>query len=410
MKNTPQLRFKEFKEAWVKQSMESFADFKSGFAFPSGQMTRDTGKYQVIKMSNVYQNELRLDRNPSFINELDNKNQDVLLKKGDVIITLTGTVGKTDFGYSIVIDENDKYLLNQRLILLRPKKDKSCSTFLRQLVLTEQFLYYFFGEAKGGTGNQSNVGIDDVKNINQSIPTLPEQQKIAAFLTAVDEKLQALQQKKILLEQYKKGLMQKIFSQELRFKDEKGKKFPDWEVKKLGEVLVKFEQKSEFSNQYPILTSARTGLYFQKDYFADHEVASKDNTGYNVVPRNYFTYRHMSDDLTFKFNINNLCDFGIVSTLYPVFTTKGVNDEFLKLLLNEGPEFRNFAIMQKQGGSRTYMYFGTLCKLEVKIPCLDEQNKITNFLLDFELKINSTQTQIDQFQTWKKGLLQQMFV
>ena len=163
--NAPALRFSEFTEGWVMKKLGEVVEFKAGYAFKSEDMLSEKSTYQLLKMSNVYQSELRLDRNPSYWKVIDAKQKEFLLKKGDSILTLTGTVGKRDYGYSVSIKEDDKYLLNQRLVLLREKKGKSINGFISHILANERFLFYFFGEAKGGTGNQTNVGTEDVKNI-----------------------------------------------------------------------------------------------------------------------------------------------------------------------------------------------------------------------------------------------------
>ena len=241
MKNddAPVLRFPNFDKEWELTKLEDKFDFLSGFAFSSSKMQQDNGHYQLIKMSNVYKNELRLDRNPSYWDYLEEKQEKFLLDEGDIVLTLTGTVGKTDYGYSVRIPESGKYILNQRLVAIKPKKNISYSYFADSLLKTQRFYYYFFNESKGGTGNQSNVGIEDLRAIKLRTPSLPEQTKIADFLTSVDKHITLLQKKKESLEQYKKGIMQKIFSQQLRFKNENGNDFPDWEEKKLG-ILVLF--------------------------------------------------------------------------------------------------------------------------------------------------------------------------
>ena len=181
----------------------------------------------------------------------------------------------------------------------------------------------------------------------------------------------------------------------------------EWEKVRLGDYLVKHKEVSEYNNQYPVLTSSRRGIFLQSDYYKQ-EVASEDNTGYNVVPKGYFTYRHMSDDNIFRFNINTIVEKGIVSTLYPVFTTRGICDDFLLVLLNNGREFSRFAILQKQGGSRTYIYFDKLQELKIWFPSISEQEKIAEILAGQDRVIALKEKLLAEKQKQKKYLMQQL--
>ena len=181
----------------------------------------------------------------------------------------------------------------------------------------------------------------------------------------------------------------------------------EWEKVRLGDYLVKHKEVNEYNNQYPVLTSSRRGIFLQSDYYKQ-EVASEDNTGYNVVPKGYFTYRHMSDDNIFRFNINTIVEKGIVSTLYPVFTTRGICDDFLLVLLNNGREFSRFAILQKQGGSRTYIYFDKLQELKIWLPSISEQEKIAEILAGQDRVIALKEKLLAEKQKQKKYLMQQL--
>ena len=151
----------------------------------------------------------------------------------------------------------------------------------------------------------------------------------------------------------------------------------------MGDCIVEYNEVTTINNQYPALTSSRKGIFLQIDYFSGKQVASDDNTGYNIVPYGYFTYRHMSDDEIFYFNINDIVENGIVSTLYPVFTTNNkLDSRYLQYQLNNGYEFAKFALLQKQGGSRTYMYLNKLKKLYLTVPSnIEEQKMISKYLM-----------------------------
>ena len=184
-----------------------------------------------------------------------------------------------------------------------------------------------------------------------------------------------------------------------------------WEQRKLGDNIIEYTETTTKNNQYPPLTSSRKGIFLQTEYFAGNQIASDDNTGYNIVPYGYFTYRHMSDDEIFHFNINDIVENGIVSTLYPVFTTdENLDSRYLQYQLNYGYEFAKFAILQKQGGSRTYMYLNKLKQLYLTMPkSVEEQNAISAFFMSLDNLITLHQRKYDKLTNVKKSMLEKMF-
>ena len=181
----------------------------------------------------------------------------------------------------------------------------------------------------------------------------------------------------------------------------------EWKREQLNKYIIEHSEKTTSNNQYPVLTSSRRGLFLQADYY-NKAIASEDNTGYNVVPYGFFTFRHMSDDEIFRFNINTIVPKGIVSTLYPVFTTKNIDDRYLLELLNNGNEFSRFVRTQKQGGSRTYIYFSKLQKLKVTIPPLSEQNAIAEILITQDTLISTAQRLLAAKKQQKRWLMQNL--
>ncbi|MFA0032398.1 restriction endonuclease subunit S [Vibrio sp. 10N.261.49.A12] len=244
------------------------------------------------------------------------------------------------------------------------------------------------------------------------VPPLQEQRKIAKILSTWDKAIATTEKLIEASKQQKKSLMQQLLTGKKRLVNpETGKAFEgEWEEVKVNALITKHSEKTVENKQYPVLTSSRKGIFFQSDYYNDRDVASEDTTGYNVVPRDYFTYRHMSDDLVFKFNRNTICDKGIVSTLYPVFSAKEevVVPYLLQAILNEGSAFKRFSLSQKQGGSRTYMYLSKLNELTIQIPSITEQQKIASVLTAADQEIEVLEAKLAHFKQEKKALMQQL--
>ena len=264
----------------------------------------------------------------------------------------------------------------------------------------------------GQPGSQVNLNSSIVKKTNIGLPDNVEQKAIVHLLKLIDNCITLQQRKLELLKASKKAVLQNIFTDTKRVPTIRFNTFSEnWNQKRLKPFLIKYNKKTTVNNQYPVLTSSRQGLFFQKDYYDVNQIASKNNIGYNIVPRNYFTYRHMSDDLIFHFNINTICDYGIVSTLYPVFTTTSeIDSQWLLYYLNHSVDIKKYALLQKQGGSRTYMYFSKLESLKAHIPALAEQKKISSLIFKIDEQIYFQQKKLKYLQKSKRFLLQNMFI
>jgi type I restriction enzyme S subunit len=263
-----------------------------------------------------------------------------------------------------------------------------------------------------GSGQPLITG-GQLKSFEIYLPNFSEQQKIATFLTSVDEKLQALKKKKSLLEQYKKGVMQKIFSQELRFKDENGNDFPEWEEKSLGEVAEKRIVKNKDNNINLVFTnSAQQGIVNQRDYF-DKDIANQNNlTGYYIVEKDDFVYNPRISNYAPVGPISrNHLDTGIMSPLYSVFRFKMGNLDFIEMFFNSTIWYEHMENISNYGARDDRMSFSSsdFYKMPVPFPSIEEQTLIANFLSVIDDKINHCGEQIAKMEVWKKGLLQGMF-
>ncbi len=182
----------------------------------------------------------------------------------------------------------------------------------------------------------------------------------------------------------------------------------NWDVKKLGHYIKEYKELSNDIQTFPVYSSTRKGLMRQSEYYEQKE-ASETNMGYRIVPCNYVTYRHMSDDDIFHFNINNTGSKILVSSEYPVFNlTNEAALGFLIPILNYSVYFRYFCRTQKQGGTRTRLYFKNLSQYHIPFPPLPEQQEIAAILTTQDRVIELKQQLLAQKQQQKKYLMQQL--
>lgn len=373
-KNVPALRFPEFNEDWEEKFLSDIIKFENGKAHEND--IDENGKYIVVNSKFI--------SSEGNVKKFSNK-QLLPLFKNDLVMVMSDVPKGKALAKCFYIDKDNLYTLNQRICALRPNGNNNKFLFY---VLNRNDYFLAFDSGVG----QTNLKKDEVLSCPITLPpTGEEQQKIAAFLTSVDEKIQQLARKKDLLEQYKKGVMQQIFSQEIRFKDDNGDDFADWEEKKLNEVcrlLYGKDQKqiADAGGKYPIL-----------------------GTGGLMGKTNSFLYDKPSVLIGRKGTIDKPryieAPFWTVDTL---FYTEIFNNTVPKWLFYRF-QIINWYLYNEASGVPS-LSASTISKIKIHLPCVEEQKKIANFLSSIDDKINLVNQQLEKTQTFKKGLLQQMFV
>ncbi len=394
IQNTPQLRFPGFEGEWENYSLKKIiVDLNSGISVNSDDIPiQNDSEVGILKTSCVANGIFRESENKKVVeNEVSRAKLNPT--KNEIIISrmntpqLVGESGYIDRDYPslFIPDRLWQTIVNQELCVSR---------WLSYFLITEKVRDNLKSIATGTSGTMKNISKPNFLSINVSFPTLPEQQKIASFLSAVDEKIQQLSRKKELLEQYKKGVMQQFFSGKLRFKDENGEDYADWEEKKLGDLAKITTGKLDANamvqdGEYRFYTCAKD--YFRIDKFAfDTEALLISGNGANVGYIHYYKGK-----------------FNAYQRTYVLDRIKE-NIIYLKFYLDNFLYERIYT--EKKEGNTPYIVMSTLSEMEILMPSLSEQQKIASFLSSIDAKIESTSRQINQMQSFKKGLLQQLFV
>lgn len=286
--------------------------------------------------------------------------------------------------------------------------------FISELLSRPEFIAKMVRYRQGVVYGQWRIHERHFLCIEQDIPSLPEQQKIASFLSSVDKKIDLLRQKKDALELYKKGLMQKIFSQEIRFKQGDGSDFPDWEEVALNEIAKRSTEKNKDLELTLVLTnSAIQGVVIQTEYF-DKSIANEANiSGYYKIRKYDFVYNpRISSSAPVGPISQNLKEDGVMSPLYTIFKVEVQYQVFLSVYFKSSVWYDYMRSVANQGARHDRMNITTsdFMALPIDLPCAEERKKIADFLSALEAKIQKTSSQIEQMETFKKGLLQQMFV
>ncbi|SHI60960.1 type I restriction enzyme, S subunit [Mesonia phycicola] len=389
----PKLRFSEFEGEWEKIKLEKICKFFSGGTPTSSNKNFYTGSIPFIGSGNIFDSKV-----DKYINEDALKSSSAkLVEEGDILYALYGA-NSGDVSISKIAGA-----INQAILCIRTEENKN-------------FLYQRLSYKKTSIvntylqGGQGNLSAKIVKKISVNFPPLPEQQKIADFLSAVDNRIQNLEKKKELLEQYKKGITQKIFKQEIRFKDDDGKAFPEWEEKKLGYYFV--ERKEKGLENYPLYSlTIEDGVIPKSKRYEREFLVGDTKDAYKVMYKNDFAFNPMN--LRFGALKRFKGDIMInVSKYYNIFycNEKGSANFFDYYLTsyNMIQYYNKMATGTLEEKKR--VHYHEFIKFKKLIPSLKEQIKIANFLSAIDKNIELVNTKIEQTKGYKKGLLQQMFV
>lgn len=413
--NVPRLRFSEFEGEWEvisiqelldKEYIISHLDGNHGSLYPKNEEFTSYGVPYIS--ANDFVNGIVDLKHCKFLPvEKACQFRKGIAKNGDVLFAHNATVGPT----ALLKTDLEFVILSTTATYFRCDNAKLYNLFLVEFFKTDFFVNQYSRVMAQSTRNQ--VPISMQRTFNIQIPFIQEQTKIASFLTPVGDKLTQLKKKKSLLEEYKKGVMQKIFSQELRFKDDNGEDFPEWEEKRLGDIATfskgKGLSKADISDDGEI-ECIRYGELYTKYNEVINEVYSKTNVDKTklvlseandvIIPASGETQIDIATaSCVIKSGVALGGDLNIIKTIN--------NGVFLSYYLNNRmkTEIANLA----QGISVIHLYSKQLALLNISIPSLPEQTKIANFLSAIDEKINHCGKQIERMEEWKKGLLQQMF-
>ena len=384
----PKLRFKEFEGDWEKKTLGEVVKFSNSRRIPLSESDRQKrqGTYRYYGASGVI----------DYIDDYIFDGQYILIgEDGANILTRSSTL-------AFVVE--GKFWVNNHAHIFQSKKGDN--NFLATYLESLNYEKYNSGTA------QPKLNLENLKKVIVADPSKEEQTKIASFLSAVYEKISQLTQKHQLLSQYKQGMMQKLFSQQLRFKADDGSEFGAWDTVTLNEVSDvrdgTHDSPKYVREGYPLITSKNL------------KNGKLDFSNINYISKKDFENINKRSNV----DVGDII-FGMIGTIGNPVLLKSNNFAIKNVALIKQKNhlsnsflihYLNSSFFEKQvnvlnvGNTQKFLALGQIRLLNILKPCLEEQNKIANFLSAIDQKTEVVAQQIEQAKVWKKGLLQQMFV
>ena len=414
-KLVPELRFKGFDEGWNLYKLGELGTFKNGLNKDSSEFGHGS---PFVNLMDVFGKSILTESNFGLVNSNEKDKENYNLVKGDVLF-IRSSVKRTGVGETILVaNDITNTVYSGFLIRFRDRNKELGLNFKSYCFSNAPFRKELLSYATSSAN--TNINQESLAQIKLYFPTLPEQQKITSFLSAVDEKIQQLTHKKELLEQYKKGVMQQLFSGKLRFKDDtstelsarNGKEYADWEEKRLDYMISKFvvpmrDKPTDLTGEIPwcriedfdgkYLSKSKSGQGVNRELIKSMNlkvypigtllVSCSANLGFCAI-----TEVELMTNQTFIGLVPNKEKVDVLFLLYVM--------RMLSRKLN----------VLSSGTTISYLSRQQFEQFKIPYPSLREQQKIANFLSSIDAKIESTIQQLTQTQTFKKGLLQKMFV
>lgn len=410
MENTnlkPSVRFPEFTENWKPNILGNpeFTSFLKGKGISKADIVED-GKTDCIRYGELY----------TLYDEIIDKvysktdiptGELVLSKANDVIIPASGETRIDIATASCVL--RDDIALSGDLNIIRS-------------TINGIFLSYYLNNKKKKAIASFAQGSSVIhlynphlRKLKLNLPKSTEQQKIATFLTEVDNRITFLKEKKETLQDYKKGVMQKLFKQDIRFKDDDGNDFPDWETKKLGQVFSGL--KGQGISKGKIEENGENDCILYGELYTKYpetisEVISSTNCNEGVKSKNGDLLIPASTTTT-AIDLANVTailkeDVLLGGDINILRKNEELDSAFFAYYLSN--HYKTTLAKYAQGITIVHLYYSHLKKIKLLVPKPKEQTKIANYLIAIDNKIAGLQQKIDASVDFKKGLLQKIFV
>ncbi len=399
--SAPKLRFKEFESKVEVRKLGNISNIVVGFVGTvSDQYCDQNEGIPFVRTQNVRDGYFSVENLEYVTRDFHKKNKKSQIFNGDVLIARVGA----NMGMVCAVENLDTEANCANVIIIKNNPQ-----------LNSQYLSLFLNSGNGqkqihsggAGGAQAVFNTTLAKEISFPYFPLEEQTKIASFLSAVDEKISQLTQKHELLSQYKQGMMQKLFSQQIRFKADDGSEFGEWEKISANELFENYSNKDHDGTLTILAATQDKGIVPRGEIDINIKSSDASVLSYKIIEKGSFVISLRS----FQGGIEYSNYYGICSPAYTILRSiRPIASEFYKNYLKTNDFIQRLSatvVGIRDGKQISYQAFSTL---SIDYPPVAEQTKIANFLSAIDQKINMVAQQIEQTKLWKKGLLQQMFV